>query len=136
MFRTIIYFNNCNGAPFSNENIQDAEHRVISEEELDAHNINVYYHNVTVDNFSQTPNAQRENENTILKSEKIDKLDVLSKTLKGLKINDAGYYESGSANANGENGDTASNPKIATHTSDRNKIKFTDTSNKVLQQNY
>ena len=31
--------------------------------------------NVTVDNFSQTSNTQRENKNKILTSEKLDKLD-------------------------------------------------------------
>ena len=75
------------------------------------------------------PNTQGENENTILASEKRNNLDALAETLKGLTINDAGYYESDSANENYTIGNTASDPKVATHTSDGRKRKFTDTSN-------
>ena len=71
-----------------------------------------------MDTFSQTLNTQRENENTILKSEKRDNLDVLTETLKGLTINDSGYYEPESANANNEKGYPASNLQVATHTTD------------------
>ena len=57
--------------------------------------------------------------------------DILEKTIKGFKgfmlqstINDYAYYHS-------ENNDAGSDPKsdqaVATHTSDGNKIKFTDT---------
>ena len=87
-----------------------------------------------MDTFSQTSNTQRENKNTILTSEKRDKSDTLAETLKGLTINNAGYYESDSVNANGAKGDPASDPKISNHTSDVNKIKVTDTSNGDLQQ--
>ena len=90
--RTIIYFNDSNGAPLSNDNIWDAIHRVIVEEEADAHNVPVH-------NFSQTfvtPNTQGDNENKTLKSEKRNKLDALAETLKGLTINDSGYHESDS----------------------------------------
>ena len=58
----------------------------------DAHNITVDAHNVTADNFSQTSNTQRENENAILTSEKLDKSDALAATLKELANNDAAYY--------------------------------------------
>ena len=87
--RTITDCSDRDGAPFSNENIQYAIHEVIVEEEADAQN-------VSVDNFIQTPvmtNTQGENENTILTSEKLNKSDALEENLKGLTINDAGYYE-------------------------------------------
>ena len=54
----------------------------------------------------------------ILKIDKRDKSDALAETLKGLKINDAGYYGSDSANANDTKEYPASDPKIDTHTSD------------------
>ena len=74
LLRTITDCNDLNGALFSNEKIRDAIHRVIVEEEADLHN-------VTVDTFSQTPvvpNTQGENENTILTSEKRNKLDTMA----------------------------------------------------------
>ena len=77
MFRTITDFNDRNGAPFSNENIRDAIHRVIAKEEAGDHKITSDSHNITVDTFSQTPNTQRENKNTIFTSEKRDKSDAL-----------------------------------------------------------
>ena len=59
---------------------------------------------------------------------------MLAATLKGLIINNSGYYVSDSENANDEKVDLASYPKVANHTSDRNKRKVTDTSNGDLQQ--
>ena len=85
-----------------------------------------------MDDFNQTSNTKKENENMILTREKLDKLDALSETLKGLIINDAGYYESDSANANDAKGNPASDPEISTHTSDINKMKVTYTSNVYL----
>ena len=85
--RTTTYFNNRNDAPLSNEQIQEAMHKLISEEEVDAHNI-------TVDTFSQKSNTQRDNANTILTREKLDKLDGLVEKLKDLTINDTEYYVS------------------------------------------
>ena len=79
---TIIDYNDDNGAPLSNENIQDAIHKVIEEKELDAHNITLDAHNETSDTFSQTSNTQRDNKNAILTSENIDKLDALAETVK------------------------------------------------------
>ena len=67
-------------------------------------------------------------------SDNQDKSDALAETLKGLTIKDAGYYESVSATANDTKGNTASNPNIYIHTSDRKNIKFSDTSNGYLQQ--
>ena len=69
LFKTIVYCNDSNDAPFSNDNIPDSINRVIAEEEADAHNITSDDHNVTVDNFSQPPNTQRENKRMILTSE-------------------------------------------------------------------
>ena len=70
---------------------------------MNAHNRNLYANNVIVDNFSPTPvtpNTQRENENVILTSERLDNSDALAETLNNLAINNTGYYESYSANAN------------------------------------
>ena len=67
-------------------------------------------------------------------SEKQDKSYEVVEILKGLKTNNAGYYESGSANKNDANRDTASNLRTVTHTSDGKKRKVTDTSNVYLQQ--
>ena len=53
--------------------------------------------------------------------------------IKGLTIDDSGYYNS---EKNSAEGDPASNPKVYTHTSDGKKRKVTDTSNRNLQQNY
>ena len=60
LFRTIIDYNNLNNAPFYNENIRYEIYRVIAEEEADAHNITSDSHNVTVNNFSQASNTQRD----------------------------------------------------------------------------
>ena len=62
-------------------------------------------------------------------SERLNNSDALAETLKGLTINDTGYYES---DKNDTKGDPASNPKVATHTSDRKKKS--DTSNGNLKQ--
>ena len=67
-------------------------------------------------------------------SEKLDKSDDLVETLKKLKINDAGYYVSDSANTNDAKGGPASDLKKTTQTSNGKKRKITDTRNRVLQQ--
>ena len=126
-FSTITYCNDYNCAPFSNEKIRDKIHKVIAEEEAGAHN-------VTVGNFSQTPNTQRENENMILTSEKRDNSDAMVETLKGFTIKNSGYYESDSENTNNAKGDPASDPNVATHNTDINKRKVTDSRNRDLQQ--
>ena len=89
-----------------------------------------------MDTFCQTPvtsNTQGENENAIFKSERLNNLVALVETWKGLKINDARYYES---DKNDAKGDPARYLKVATHTSDEKRIKVIDTSNGILQQNY
>ena len=93
--------------------------------------------NVTADTFSQTPvtlNTHGENENEILISERLDKLDALAETLNNLTINGARYYESDSANVDDAKSDPASDPKAANQTSDEKKRKVTDTSNEDSQQ--
>ena len=85
--RKITDFNNRNDAPLSNENIQGAMHKLIAEEEADDHN-------VAADTFIHMKNTQRDNANTILTREKLDKLDGLVETLKDLTINDTEYYVS------------------------------------------
>ena len=89
IYDTLIDYNDRNDAPLSNENIQEAIHKFIEEDELDAHNITSDAHNitsdaqnVTADTFSQTSNTKRENANAILTSEKLDKLDALEETFK------------------------------------------------------
>ena len=65
----------------------------------------------------------------ILTSGRLYKSDALTETLNNLTINDAGYYESDTANANYDKDNLVSNPKVATHTSDGKKRKVTETSN-------
>ena len=87
-----------------------------------------------MDTFYQTPgipNTQRESSNTILTSDILNNSDALVETLKGLTINNAGYYN---PEKNDTEGDPTSDPKKATHTSDRKKIKITDTSNRNQQK--
>ena len=52
LLRKITDYNNRNNAPLSNENIREAVHEFIAEEELYAHNVTVDDHNVTTDAFS------------------------------------------------------------------------------------
>ena len=133
IYVTLVDFNDHNSAPLYNEKIQQAISKVIAEEEADARNINLDAQNVTMNNFCHSPvttNTQRENTNTILTSERINYLDVLAETLRGLTINNAGYYH---LYKNDAEADPASNPKVATHTSDE-KNKVTDTTNENLQQ--
>ena len=70
----------------------------------------------------------------ILISETRNKLNAPEETLKYLTINNAGYYESDSANANGKGCDPASDLKLDTNTSDGKKRKATETSKGYLQQ--
>ena len=97
------------------------------------HNINLDDHNVTVDNFIQTSNTQRYNANAIFTIEERDKSDNVAETFKYLTINDTKYHVSDLANANDAKVNPASDLKTVTHTSDRNKRKFTDTSNGIFQ---
>ena len=103
MLRTITDYNGCNYAPLLNEKIQEETLKII-EEVLDSHNI-------TADNFSHASNTQRDNANTILTSEKLDKLYNLEETLKYLTINYDEYYISNSANINDANAILQAIPK-------------------------
>ena len=81
------------------------------------------------------PNTKGENANTILTSERLNNSDALAETLKGLTINDSGYYN---LDKNDAKGNPASDPKVATNTSDGKKGKVTNTSNgnatKIIDQ--
>ena len=103
MLRTITDYNGCNYAPLLNEKIQEETLKII-EEVLDSHNI-------TADNFSHASNTQRDNANTILTTEKLDKLYNLEETLKYLTINYNEYYISNSANINDANAILQAIPK-------------------------
>ena len=106
-------------------------HRVIAEEEAHEHDTTLDTNNVTVDTLSHTPitpNTQGENENAILTSERLDKSDSLAEMLNNLTVNDVGYYESDSENAN----HPGSDPEVAIHTSEGKKRKVKDTSNRNL----
>ena len=59
---------------------------------------------------------------------------ALEEPLKRSTANDAGYYESDSANANDAKCESASDLKVDTNTSDRTERTGTDTSNGDLQQ--
>ena len=64
IYENLVDYNDRNDAPLSNDDVIQAIHKIIAEEEAGAHNI-------TADTFSQTPvtpNTQGENENTILTS--------------------------------------------------------------------
>ena len=47
--------------------------------------------NVTTDMCSLAPSSQRENQNAIFASEKLENLDDLVNAVKNMKINDVGY---------------------------------------------
>ena len=84
MYKTLVDYNDRKDAPVSNEKIQQEMRKLITKEEADARNITSDSHNATADNFCQTPvtpNTQRENENAILTSERLNNLDVLAETL-------------------------------------------------------
>ena len=72
-----------------------------------------------MDTFSQTSNTQRENENVIFESEKLDESDELADALKYLTINNKRYYASKSATESDAQGDTTRDPKTVTHTSNK-----------------
>ena len=88
---------------------------------------------VTTDAFSHASNTQIDNANPIFTSKKLDNLDDLADALKYLTINDAKYYESDKETAIDAQGDPTRDPKIVTHTSNRNE-NFMDTSNGNFEQ--
>ena len=91
--------------------------------------------NVTTDTFSHTSNTQKENANTIFKSEKLDKLDDLADALEDLTTNDNKYYEWNTETASVSHGDITRNPETLTHTrNDKETIMYTNNGN--FEQNY
>ena len=97
IYETLVDYNDRNNAPFSNEKIKQEMCKVMADEEAYARNIISDAHNVTVDTLCQTPvtpNTQGDNENSILTSERLNNSNSLSETLRVLKINNDGYYDS------------------------------------------
>ena len=91
--------------------------------------------NATADNFSHTPNTQRENANAIFTSGKLDKSDELADTLKYLTINNYKYYVSNSATASDTQDDRTRNSKTVTHTSN-GKEKLQTPATGILNKKY
>ena len=131
MLETLFDYNDCNNAPFSNENLRQAISTVKAENEAEESKIISDANNVTMNTFCQssvTTNTQGDNKNAILTSERLNNLDALAETLKVLTtdstINDSAYYNS---DKNDAEGDSKSDTLVATYTSDRKKRKVTDT---------
>ena len=59
--------------------------------------------------------------------------NALAETLKGLTINNAGYYNS---DENDSESDPASDPKVVTHTSERKKGKLLTLATEICNKNY
>ena len=99
----------------------------MSETEAEERNIISDSNNMTMDTVCQSPvttNKQGENANAILTSERLKNSDALAEMLKGLTVNDAGYYNS---DKNYAEKDPKRDPKVATHASDEKRRKVTDT---------
>ena len=75
MYKTLTFFNDQKNTPLSNEKIQEAMLKVIEEESISDTN------HVTLDTFTHTYNTQRDNENLVFTSEKLDELDKLTDTI-------------------------------------------------------
>ena len=76
--------------------------------------------NVTADTFIHASNTQGNNTNAIFISEKRNKLDELTNSLKYLTIKYSKYYQSDAATGRDAQGDPAQNPETITHTSNGN----------------
>ena len=88
--------------------------------------------NVPDDTFSHASSRQRENEDAIFTSEKLDKSDEIVDAINKLTINDA-IYELNKATASDAQGDLTSNLDTVIHTSNRPDT-FTHTSNRILDE--
>ena len=75
--------------------------------------------NVTANTFSNISNTQIDNANAIFTSEKLDKLENLTDTLKDFRINDSECYLSKSAASRDTQDNLTRNPKTVTYTSNR-----------------
>ena len=129
---TLIDHNDRHNVPMFNGKHWQAVSTVMKETEEEECDAKFNANNVNMYNFIQSPvtiNAPRRIAN--VPNERQISLDILAETIKGFKgltlqstINNTAYYHS-------DKNDAESDPKIyqvvATHTSDRNKIKFTDT---------
>ena len=128
MMETIVYYNDHNNAPLSNEKLWKEVSRVMAEteeEELDAkRNVN----NVTMDNLfhwsSATTNTKGEIKNVT--NERQISSDIMAETINWFNgftiqstINDSAYYDS---EENDAESDPNSDPKVATHTTKRNYL--------------
>ena len=94
MYETLVDYNDHNDALLTNYKIWPKIRKVIAKEEVNASNITLDAHNVSTDNFCQTPitpNTQGDNEKMILESERLNNPDAMAETLKGLTFNDAVY---------------------------------------------
>ena len=129
MWETLADYNDLNNAPLSNEKLRQAVGKFMAETEEEERNAN----NVTMDTFCHqspvTTNTRGEISN--VKNERQISLDILAETIKGFNglavqstINDSTYYNSEEDDAEIN---PNSDPKVATHTSDRKNRKFTDT---------
>ena len=81
---TLVYYNDCNDAPFSNENIRQAVSRVMAETEEEECDSECDANNVTMDTlFNQSPdmiNTQRKNAN--MTNERRIYPNILAETIK------------------------------------------------------
>ena len=142
MLETLTDHNYCHNAPLSNEKLRQAVNRFMAETEEEERDTKRNVNNVTMDSFLQshvTINTQRKDTN--VKNERRIASEIIKETIKeyhGLTIQSTisnyAYY-------NSEKHDTVSDPRcdslVATHTSDVNKrrITDTDTTKKILHTN-
>ena len=89
--------------------------------------------NVTVDTFNHTSSTQRDNENAIFTSEKLDKSDELVDAVNNLTVNEAEYYESNTETTSDTQGDLTRNTETVTCASNMNKT-VTHTRNGNFEQ--
>ena len=126
MLETLVDYNDCNNAQFSNEKLRQAVSKVMEETEEEELDAKFNANNVTMDNFFQqspvTTNTQEEIAS--VKNERLISSGILSEKIKvfnGLTIqstiNDSAYYNSEEDDAES---DPNSNPKVTTHTTNRN----------------
>ena len=132
MLETLVDYNDCNNAPFSNEKIRQAFSKVVAETEEEERDPKRNANNVTMDNFCNhypvTTNTQGEISNVT--NERQLSSDILAETIKGFKgltiqstIKNSTYYNSEEDDAES---DTKIDQVVATHTSDGKKRKVAD----------
>ena len=133
MLETKVDYNDYNNAPLCNENLRQEVSKVMEETEEEERDSERNANNMTMDTFCHqspvTTNTQGEIANVT--NEGQISSEILAESIKGFNgltiqstINDAAYYDSEEDDAES---DPNSDPKVATHTSDKNKRKITDT---------